>query len=841
MKTTFCLMLVLCAFIALSVVSNIFAQDAAPKYIVRVIYIVPNDREPNPDMDAKLDTLMKKTQQFYAELMEFHGFGRKTFRLETDATGDVIVHHVDGKHNNAHYQNQSEDSEGSMIVWDEIQEQFDTSKNIYVLALDISDHIVAYGGTPVSGLAGELNSHYGYALIPAFNPGVALWHELGHTFGLTHDSRTEAKRWNHPDTQDPMITSFCAAEWLNVSRYFNPIQDIVLASDNEAQVKMLKPTSGSLPYAIKIQFEATDSDGLHHAQLSRLSFYDAGVIDCTKVNGKEATIEFETSHVIGGIGESVQLRLIDVNGNFTSHDFPIDITDLLPQPEIVSIPDPKLALAVRETLELAPDDAITQLVMRRLINLTASDRQITDLTGLEYAHNVRDLWLDNNQIKDLTPLSGLTELTLLDLSDNPINDIEPLAKIKNLSRLDCRNAQISDITPLANLTSLRKIDLAGNPISDIAPLARLTKLFELSLGSSQQPIGDIAPLAELASLQSFTLLYASIKDTNIITRFTELTYLSLYDVPIDDLNFLTGLSKLKSLELTSCKINDVRLFAGLNNLAVLKLRDNQISDVSPLAKLANLEELDLAGNPIEDKKPLGALLRANPNVKIYLEYGGDPLLLVKLSHFRAKRTDAGVVLKWTAESEFGNAGFNILRSDTKDGRFKVLNPELIQGVGNTGKHNEYTWTDKTAKPNTVYYYQIEGVSHAGVRKQLASVASSSGDGAQVEPLVSYLTTLGNIKRTALLQNYPNPFNPETWIPYQLAEDAMVTLTIYNSSGLVVRTLELGNQSSGSYESRDKAAFWDGRNEDGEVVTSGVYFYQFRTGDYSALRRMVIVK
>ncbi|MDE0043507.1 MAG: hypothetical protein OXT74_15815, partial [Candidatus Poribacteria bacterium] len=72
---------------------------------------------------------MKETQQFYADVMEYHGFGRKTFRLETDATGHVVVHHVNGKYSDAHYQNPSE---GSMIVWDEIKEQFDTSKNIYV-------------------------------------------------------------------------------------------------------------------------------------------------------------------------------------------------------------------------------------------------------------------------------------------------------------------------------------------------------------------------------------------------------------------------------------------------------------------------------------------------------------------------------------------------------------------------------------------------------------------------------------------------------------------------------------------------------------------------------------
>ena len=95
--------------------------------------------------------------------------------------------------------------------------------------------------------------------------------------------------------------------------------------------------------------------------------------------------------------------------------------------------------------------------------------------------------------------------------------------------------------------------------------------------------------------------------------------------------------------------------------------------------------------------------------------------------------------------------------------------------------------------------------------------------------------------TIIEQNYPNPFNPETWIPYRLAEDADVTLTIYDIKGVMVRQLDLGYQPAGYYTDRTKAAYWDGRNASGESVASGVYFYQFRAGDYTAVRRMVIVK
>ena len=97
------------------------------------------------------------------------------------------------------------------------------------------------------------------------------------------------------------------------------------------------------------------------------------------------------------------------------------------------------------------------------------------------------------------------------------------------------------------------------------------------------------------------------------------------------------------------------------------------------------------------------------------------------------------------------------------------------------------------------------------------------------------------KESTLLPNYPNPFNPETWIPYRLAEDAFVTLTIYNGSGRVVRTLDVGHQIAAVYESRSKAIYWNGRNEVSEQVASGVYFYHLSAGDFSATRKMLILK
>ena len=206
----------------------------------------------------------------------------------------------------------------------------------------------------------------------------------------------------------------------------------------------------------------------------------------------------------------------------------------------------------------------------------------------------------------------------------------------------------------------------------------------------------------------------------LLKTLRNLQILSIGRNDISDISSLTALTQLKALYLNDNAVSDLSPLAKLTELRTLVLQNNQISDVSPLKGLVNLQELRLQGNPIKDKKLLLELLRKNPDVKIYLEWGEDALP-VSLSHFRAELTDTGVTLKWITESEVDNAGFYIYRSETREGDFKVINPTMIQGAGTTSERNTYTWTDPTAKPNVAYYYRIEDISHAGVREQLATV------------------------------------------------------------------------------------------------------------------------
>jgi len=210
----------------------------------------------------------------------------------------------------------------------------------------------------------------------------------------------------------------------------------------------------------------------------------------------------------------------------------------------------------------------------------------------------------------------------------------------------------------------------------------------------------------------------------------------------------------------------------------------------------------------------------------------DGSLPVELSLFIASVSSNGVTLRWRTESEIENLGFNVYRSISTDGEFTKINPTLIKRHGTAATPYNYTFIDETVQIGSTYLYRIENVDFSGKTYLSKIIQVTVGKQINVNPIP---------KVTVLMQNFPNPFNPETWIPYQLALDTDVTINIYNITGQIVRTLHLGHQRAGVYIIKEQAAYWDGRDNLGQPVASGIYYYTMLAGKFKAVKKMVILR
>ena len=217
------------------------------------------------------------------------------------------------------------------------------------------------------------------------------------------------------------------------------------------------------------------------------------------------------------------------------------------------MPDANLRQAVREALELPVDEPLTKEKMLGFDSLSARYRDVFNITGLEFATNLRELYISQNPITDLRPLSNLTQLVVLHFWHYPANPT-------NL-----------DLSPLVNLINLEELSLEGNGVSDISPLAGLRKLRELTLTNNR--IEEVRSLMGFLNLEVLSLEANGITDINSLSKATNLRELHISQNPITDLRPLSNLTQLVVLHFWHYPANPTNL------------------DLSPLANLINLEEL----------------------------------------------------------------------------------------------------------------------------------------------------------------------------------------------------------------------------------------------------------
>ncbi len=261
------------------------------------------------------------------------------------------------------------------------------------------------------------------------------------------------------------------------------------------------------------------------------------------------------------------------------------------------IPDVNLRAAIAKAL--GKEDAtasITFVEMASLTSLSASNKDIKDLTGIEHAINLEEIWVGKNPLFDLSPIAGLTNLVGISAWETPISDLSSLKDLTKLRWLDFGRTDVHDLSSLKGLMNLKKLKFYGcGVIEDLSPLEDLTALTEMNFGGN--PISDLSPLAALVNLE----------------------HLDFHGDNIVDLSPLAGLNKLRHLDLRANSLSDVSALAGLTSLTNLLLGDNKISDVSPLAGLFNLEYLFLRENLITDISPLN-----NLHKDIYIDWLRNP-------------------------------------------------------------------------------------------------------------------------------------------------------------------------------------------------------------------------
>ena len=298
---------------------------------VRMIYFLPNDRAYQDGVVDSMKTMIRRLQGFYAEQMEAHGYGPRTFQYETDDQGEPLVHRLDGQNPDSHYVDGTFDA-----VFPEIEQTFDVSQNIYFVLIDNSIHeITEEDGSEAGGAARPVGKSGGVALFSdEFHFGIAA-HELTHAFGAVwHDFNSGAYVLSYGGNPDEL--SLCSAHFLSAHPYFNADADAETAPG--PTIELVSPrTYPTGSTTVSVQLSLGDADGLHQVYLLVVTGWLHGaagfdeVKECRRLAGEEeALLEFEydgstpsnvRTHLSNPLVHTIHVAAVDGDGNVSFLSF----------------------------------------------------------------------------------------------------------------------------------------------------------------------------------------------------------------------------------------------------------------------------------------------------------------------------------------------------------------------------------------------------------------------------------------------------------------------------------------------------------------------------------------